>query len=134
MKALSIRQPFAWLVATGKREYDIRTWSTDYRGKLLIHAAKANDAAAWADAQEIEEFDVSECPKIFGAIIGEAELVDVVWEDDLKFYIWLFENAKLFKKPVPYKGKLHLFEVDIKELAQDLNNQKIENFLNSILR
>jgi len=118
MKTLSIRQPFAWLVATGKREYDIRTWATDYRGKILIHAAKTNCAAAWKDAQEIEEFDVSDCPKVFGAIIGEAELVDVEWVDELKWYFWFFENAKLYKKPIPYKGKLHLFDVDIQELSQ----------------
>ena len=41
MKVLSIRQPYASLVFTGQKRYESRTWSTEYRGPLLIHASSA---------------------------------------------------------------------------------------------
>ncbi len=54
MKALSFRQPWAWLLAHGKG-IDNRSWKTDYRGPLLVHVVKktperAFDAACdWVD-------------------------------------------------------------------------------------
>lgn len=40
MKALSLTQPWATLVSLGAKKIETRSWSTPYRGKLLIHAAK----------------------------------------------------------------------------------------------
>jgi len=40
MKGLTVIQPWAWLIANGKKLIETRTWSTDYRGPLLIHAGK----------------------------------------------------------------------------------------------
>lgn len=39
MKALSMRQPWAWLVVKGIKSMEMRTWGTRYRGSLLIHAS-----------------------------------------------------------------------------------------------
>lgn len=43
MKALSIWQPWAWLIAAGQKRIETRCWSTLYRGPLLIHAGKTQD-------------------------------------------------------------------------------------------
>ena len=43
MRALSIRQPEASLIALGYSRYHTRTWSTGYRGGVLIHASARND-------------------------------------------------------------------------------------------
>jgi activating signal cointegrator 1 len=40
MKALSLWQPWATLIAIGAKQYETRSWSTNYRGPLVIHAAK----------------------------------------------------------------------------------------------
>lgn len=40
MKALSLTQPYATLVAIGAKQIETRSWSTSYRGPLAIHAAK----------------------------------------------------------------------------------------------
>ena len=40
MKAITIKQPFASLIAAGLKEYEFRTWKTKYRGEILIHAGK----------------------------------------------------------------------------------------------
>jgi hypothetical protein len=46
MKALSLWQPWATLVAIGAKEYETRSWATTYRGPLVIHAARRPDEAA----------------------------------------------------------------------------------------
>lgn len=51
MKALSIRQPWAHLIIHGK-PIENRSWSTTYRGPLLLHAAKAMTILEWAEAEE----------------------------------------------------------------------------------
>ena len=39
MKALSLRQPWASLIADGRKTIETRTWRTHYRGPLAIHAS-----------------------------------------------------------------------------------------------
>ena len=40
MKALSIRQPWAWLIVNGYKDIENRTWSTDFRGRVYVHAGR----------------------------------------------------------------------------------------------
>lgn len=40
MKCLSVKQPHASRIASGRKVYEIRTWRTEYRGPLLICAGK----------------------------------------------------------------------------------------------
>lgn len=40
LKALSLWQPWASLIAVGAKTYETRSWKTDYRGPLLICASK----------------------------------------------------------------------------------------------
>lgn len=42
-KAISMYQPYAWLIANGHMDIDDRNWNTNYRGKLAIHASKKFD-------------------------------------------------------------------------------------------
>ena len=46
MKTLTINQPFATLIVEGLKEYEFRTWKTNYRGEILIHAGKGVDKKA----------------------------------------------------------------------------------------
>lgn len=43
MKILTLKQPWATLVAEGYKKYEFRTWKTNYRGEILIHAGKGID-------------------------------------------------------------------------------------------
>jgi len=43
MKALTLYEPWAWLVLHGWKEVETRSWHTDYRGLLAIHAGKKRD-------------------------------------------------------------------------------------------
>lgn len=56
-----------------------------------------------------------------GGIIGEVDLVDVVTSSKSKWFHgpfgYVLENARLWPALVPYNGKLGLFDVDLKEIA-----------------
>ena len=40
MKCLTIKQPWASLIIDGYKKYEFRSWKTNYRGKIFIHAGK----------------------------------------------------------------------------------------------
>ena len=43
MQVLTLKQPWATLVAEGIKKYEFRSWKTNYRGKILIHAGTGID-------------------------------------------------------------------------------------------
>ena len=43
MKVLTIKEPWATLIIEGYKKYEFRSWKTNYRGKILIHAGKSID-------------------------------------------------------------------------------------------
>lgn len=138
MKALSLWQPWAYLLASGKKKIETRSWSTSYRGPLAIHAAKKWDPQLQAICHtkpfveaikpanvEFYEFYLRNT-LAFGSIIGTVDLVDCIEmtssnlptspERDFGDYgigrfMFKCENAQLLEKPVPYKGMQTLFEV-----------------------
>ena len=70
MKCLSIKQPFARLIVSGKKKIEIRSWKTWYRGELILHASKVPDKEA------IKRFEFNNGDLVCGAIIGKVMLVD----------------------------------------------------------
>lgn len=69
MKALTICQPYAELIARNIKPIENRTWPTPYRGDLLIHAGKSTE---WLDPQDVADYPTM----LFGAVIAVARLVD----------------------------------------------------------
>ncbi len=69
MKTLSIKQPWAELIVSGKKTIELRNWNTKFRGKFLIHASKI------PDKKGMKRFGFDELP--VGKIVGQAELIDV---------------------------------------------------------
>lgn len=53
MKTLSVQQPYATLICSGVKTVENRTWTTNHRGKILIHAS--GDAWAWPDANYLPQ-------------------------------------------------------------------------------
>ncbi len=76
MKVITIKQPFATLIAEGIKEYEFRTWKTKYRGEILIHAGKVIDKKA------MERFKHLNLEYPQGCIIAKVNLVDCVKIDD----------------------------------------------------
>lgn len=76
MKMLTLWQPWASLVALGFKKYETRSWSTSYRGSLVIHASKR--ALSWKDLELWEEITGVD-PHLFKFPVGSAiALVDLV--------------------------------------------------------
>lgn len=108
---LSIRQPYAWAIAHGYKEEEYRTWSTTYRGPLLIHASLTKtqtEKDAYRDLQrqapEIPPFDELER----GGVVGVCEIVGCAGREG--DYAWRVANPR----PLPFtpeKGKLSLVRV-----------------------
>lgn len=92
MKTITIKQPFASLIAEGLKKYEFRTWRTKYRGEVLIHAGKSVDKKA------MEKFRHLNLEYPTGCIIAKATISDCVFIDsDMK--------KKLNKEdPLVYSG------------------------------
>jgi hypothetical protein len=82
--ALSLRQPWAWMVVHGGKLIENRRWSTNFRGEFFIHAAKGmtrreyEDAVAFAEVVDpalvVPRFENLDR----GCIMGRARLVNVL--------------------------------------------------------
>ena len=71
MKCLSLKQPFADLLALGEKTIELRKWNTKFRGEFLIHASKN------IDIDSCDRLDIDIDKLSGGAIIGSAFLSDV---------------------------------------------------------
>ncbi len=112
MKALSIRQPWAWAIATGKKPVENRTWSTSFRGPVLIHAGLRVDREALRD--DPWAFAGAELDMPTGGIVGVATIVDCVeWHASPWFtgpFGFVLTDARSLPF-VPCKGALGFFDV-----------------------
>ena len=126
-KCLSLKQPFAELVVTGRKTIELRHWNTHFRGEFLVHASGNPDREAF------EKFGIALESLPRRAIVGKATLYDVKeYKGEADFaadkdkhlasggyyaesrYGFLLNDAKKFDKPIPISGKLGFFEVDVK--------------------
>jgi len=122
MKALSLSQPWAALVVSGIKLIENRTWSSKHRGPLLIHASKTWDEydANWIIEKRPDLKDFvrnGEETRIRGALVGKVKMTDCVTNSTSEWFFgpfgFVFVEPVRFEKPVPYKGQLNIFEVDV---------------------
>jgi len=126
MKALSIRQPWAWLILQGSKDIENRSRRTHYRGELLVHAGKSMDQYGRDTAEALVsmarkagwEFD-PEHELVRGAITGRVTVIDCVETHDSEWFEGPFgyvldpNSAQFLKKPIPMNGRLGFFDVEI---------------------
>ncbi len=142
MKCLSVSQPFAELIVLGKKSIELRNWNTNFRGEFLIHAPlkiRIDDSKRLKINKKF----------VTGAIIGKAELYHVKKYNsrkeirlDQKFHLsakkfqnktfgFMLKNVKAFRIPIPWKGQLGFFDVNIpktkiksKEILSDIIDEE----------
>lgn len=151
MKCLSVRQPWAAWIVLGAKDVENRSWATKYRGPLLIHAGQTPENVMFDPQRDlaperyesvkratlaIEPDDYRAALKVIdvaftrGAIIGLVDLVCVgtrtntCWADQ-GVWQWTIANPGYFAEPIPYKGRLGLFEVP-DEVVRDVMVTRIE--------
>ncbi len=117
IKALSIRQPWAWAILNAGKRVENRPRRFHYRGPICLHASSSFAWSDWDDAVFFMQCrDVVPPLKInhdFGGIVGTAEIVDCIEQSDSP---WFFGPYGLVLKNVhpiefiPVKGALGLFD------------------------
>jgi len=142
LKCLSVSQPFADLIILGKKTIELRKWNTNFRGEILIHAPLKVRKEDSKRLKIDKKF-------VTGAIVGKVEIYDVKKyysknqvKLDQKFHFasknfhdrtfgFLLKNAKSLRIPIPYKGQLGLFEVELpkrkiknKEMVSDIIDEE----------
>jgi len=127
MKVLTIKQPFATLIAEGIKEYEFRTWKTKYRGEFLIHAGLGVDKKAMEKYKHlnlnyprgciIAKATIDDCIKVdneFRKVLkNKNEVVYSHVINDLKYegYAFYLKNVEKIT-PIEVKGKLSFWEYD----------------------
>lgn len=118
MKALSIRQPWAWLIVHGGKDIENRSWHTKHRGRFLVHAAKGmtsnefTQALLFCSERGLPMPDRDDMQR--GGIIGSVDLVDSVDQSDSPWYMGEKGFVLRDPKPLPFaplKGRLNFFDV-----------------------
>jgi hypothetical protein len=113
VKALSIKQPWAWAVVTGLKDVENRGYRTRHRGRLLVHASKRDDRDGFAfmAARGIQVPD--DLPR--GAIVGSVVLTGVVddspspWAEAGQQH-WLLEDPEPWPRPAAARGDLGVWD------------------------
>lgn len=114
MRALSIQQPWAWLIVNGYKDIENRDWPTRFRGRIYVHAGKKIDKEAieylrrsHPDVPLPDDFDV-------GGIVGSVIIAGCTTEHESKWFFgdygFILEEAETLPFRL-YRGQLGFFEV-----------------------
>lgn len=119
MKALTICQPYAELIARGEKLIENRSWPTSYRGPLAIHAGKS---LQWFDDDNHPKanYGIKREAVPFGAVVAVADLIGCLRVAQLPPelrssehangpWCWVLENV-IRLDPVPCRGAQGLWE------------------------
>lgn len=125
MKVLTLKQPWATLVAEGIKKYEFRSWKTNYRGKVLIHAG------AGIDKKDMERFKDLNMEFPSKKLLAEVEIEDCLELDDelnkkinnenniaygskkRTGYAWKLKNVKKINIDKEVNGQLGLWNIDL---------------------
>lgn len=141
MRAITIHQPWASLIALGEKTIETRSWPTRYRGPIAIHAGKLTRERAEDCLEDpYRELLVKHGLKAigdlpWGAVVAVATLADCVrmtghmyepasvMEHELGWfapgrYAWHLSDVVLLPTPVPARGKQGFWDVDLGSVAE----------------
>lgn len=122
MRAISVWQPWAWLIVYGYKPVENRTWSLTYKGPLVIHAGKRLGREQQKDYDDIcRTFPdlIPRMPKLkdmdFGGVVGTVNMVDCVTQHPSPWFHgpfgFVFTDAEVTQF-APFPGKQGLFPVN----------------------
>lgn len=125
MKVITLKQPWATLVAEGLKKYEFRSWKYNYRGEILIHAGKGIDETTMSKFKDLNlEFPTSR-------IVAKVNIVDcielnqevnkkIILENQLVYgnkidrtgYAWVLNNVKKINSDKVVSGKQGIWNID----------------------
>lgn len=128
--ALSIMQPWAWLIVTGRKDIENRTWATKFRGPVFVHAGKKIDIDAhhsltmgWHPVTGRPDDALAEAYRLAveagevhrGGIVGQVDITDCVAASSSDWFVGDFGFVLANGRPLPFramKGALQFFRVE----------------------
>lgn len=114
-KALSVQQPFAWLIVNGYKDIENRDWPTKFRGRFLVHAGKKFDEESYLHLCARGDIPLPHRSAFErGGIVGEANLVGCVEESESEWFMGYYGFVLADAKPLPFRevrGQLGFFNV-----------------------
>lgn len=127
MKVLSLREPWAALIAAGQKQIETRSWQTRYRGPLYLHASAGKIDRKDPHIQELLAL-IPGAELHYGCIVCRCVLAGCVPMDDAFLrqmecrpverlcgeyapgrFAWLLEDIESLEQPIPAKGMLGLW-------------------------
>lgn len=118
--ALSIMNPWAWLIVRGHKDIENRDWTTRFRGTIAVHAGKKLDRECsvelWAGRHPVTGAPVSYLLReafSVGGIVGVVDIVDCVDRSNSEWFVgkhgFVLENARSVPF-IPVRGALGFFK------------------------
>ena len=116
LTCLSVRQPWAWCIVNGHKDVENRTWATQHRGDLLIHAGQVFDQEGLLWVRQ--RFPRLALPEHFplGGVVGSCQLLNCTQASSSPWFMGPYAFVLWGAKPmplVPLRGRLGLWEVPI---------------------
>lgn len=119
LPALSIRQPWAWLIFHAGKDIENRNWRSNFRGRVLIHAAKGMTRMEYEEARmflvtqirrEIELPQYSELQR--GGIVGAVDITGCWVKHPSPWFVGFYGFSLSNREPLPFvpcRGALGFF-------------------------
>ena len=107
MKAISLKQPWANLVACGYKTLETRTWSTGYRGELLICSSASGEIEPTGCALALVR--LVDCREMED---GDAEAACILRYPEAKVFV--LEDIRLLQ-PFAVRGSLNIYDLEVSE-------------------
>lgn len=131
MKALSIRQPWAWLIVNGYKDIENRSWNTKYRGKVLVHASSGLTKHEYNAALEFCRTINPNLPVNIpsyesierGGIVGYTHIVNCVEASDSPWFFGPKGFILSTSEPLPFypmRGRLSFFDTPLQVVPASL--------------
>ena len=130
MKVLSLTEPYATLIKKGVKTIETRSWKTNYRGKLYIHASstripreyKANrELMSLVDIEELSYGNIICCCELTDCILMTEPFIEEIQKNRNEYvsgiyapgrYAWILRNIAVLDQPIPAKGHLGIWNLD----------------------
>lgn len=122
MKALTIKQPWANAIIFWGKDIENRSWYSNFRGRIAVHASKRLEQEEVAEYQSLvfrRRLNAPGSPIVSadncGAIIGTVEIVDCVRKSDSGWFVgeygFVLRNPIALPEPIPCRGALGFWDV-----------------------
>ena len=133
MKVISIIEPWATLIKEGKKCIETRSWKTNYRGEIYIHASAKKISKTSPEIQNLLKL-MPNADMNYGSIICKANLVDCRYMDNefiesikanqqeyicgiysVGRYAWILQDVRVLDDPIQVKGHLGIWNYNQEE-------------------